>query len=111
MELDPDARRQGVVDLLATGMARAIRRRSCAGADDGARISVVDSTASAAMGAPVSLSRGLTTDFTCHPSFRRISLNLTDVGPSVTSSASMPVNEDLSWDAVGAMDVGGSGQG
>jgi len=56
-ELDPAVRRRGVVDLLATGMARAILRQSRPGAGDGAPISVVDSTASAAMDAYGSLFR------------------------------------------------------
>lgn len=80
-ELDPDARRREVVDLLATGMARAIR-------GEAVRFSVDCPWFSGPYRADG-----------CLRDSSRVSLNSTDVEPSVSSLASPPVNEVLSSDA------------
>lgn len=80
-ELDPDARRREVVGLLAVGMARAIRGEKTT-------ISVDYQWFSSPYRAGA-----------CHGDSRRVSLNSTDVEPSVSSLPSPPVNEDLSSDA------------
>lgn len=79
--LDPDTRLRAVVDLLATGIARAVTPPNLTFRED-SRHPSNDSAA------PVG-----------HPDCRGHSLNSTDVEPSVTSLASPPVNEDLSSDA------------
>ena len=79
--LDPDTRLRAVVDLLATGIARAVTPPRLT-IREGSRHPSNDS------GAPVG-----------HPDCRGHSLKRTDVEPSVSSLASPPVNEDLPSDA------------